>query len=82
MRAVSPAARARSPTAAMAIPGEAMNAFWLALTTRSIPQASIANGSAPSALIPSTRTNGSPGAACTTALSWRIGLVTPVDVSL
>jgi hypothetical protein len=74
--------RARSPTAAMAIPGEAIQAFWLALTTRSMPQASISNGMAPRPLMPSTTSSGSPGAARTTpARAWS-GLATPVDVSL
>ena len=52
---------ARSPMAAIAMPGEAIHAFWLALTTRSMPQASISNGMAPRPLMPSTMTSGSPG---------------------
>ena len=68
--------------AAMAMPGEAIHAFWLALTTRSTPQASISNGMAPRPLMPSTMTSGSPGAAWTAATSSRSGLATPVEVSL
>ena len=45
------------------MPGEAIHAFWLALTTRSTPQASISNGMAPRPLMPSTSSSGSPGAA-------------------
>ncbi len=64
------------------MPGEAIHAFWLALTTRSTPQASISKGMAPRPLMPSTMTSGSPGAACTAATSSRSGLATPVEVSL
>ena len=82
MRAVPAASQARSPTTAIAMPGAAIHAFWLALSTRSMPHASISNGMAPRPLMPSTTTSGSPGAARTTAASSRSGFVTPVEVSL
>ena len=82
MEAVVPAAMARSDNAAMAIPGEAIHAFWLALTTTSMPQASISNGMAPRPLMPSTIRSGSPGASRTTAAISRSGSATPVEVSL
>ena len=82
MRARSMAVHARSPTAAMPIPGDPIQAFWLALTTRSMPQASISKGMAPSPLMPSTITSGFPGADLMAAASSRIGFVTPVEVSL
>ena len=66
MVATASAARARAPSAAIAIPGDAMNAFCDALITRSTPQASISNGMAPRPLMPSTTTSGSPGAPRTT----------------
>ena len=68
--------------AAMAMPGDAIHAFWLALTTRSTPQASISKRMAPRPLMPSTMTSGSPGAAWMAATSSRSGLATPVEVSL
>ena len=80
--AVSPAATARGPSAAIAIPGEAIHAFWLALITRSTPQPSISNGIAPSPLMPSTISSGSSEAPRTTSASSRSGFATPVEVSL
>jgi hypothetical protein len=64
------------------MPGEAIHAFWLALTTRSTPHPSISNGMAPRPLMPSTISSGSPGAARITSASPRIGFATPVEVSL
>ena len=67
--------RPAAPRAAIAMPGEAIHAFWLALTTRSTPHASISNGMAPSPLMPSTTSSGSPGRAAhdVRQLAHRVG---------
>ena len=70
------------PTAAIAMPGADIHAFWEPVTTRSRPHSSIANGTAPSAEIASTRISASGAASRTAAASAAMSLVTPVDVSL
>ena len=64
------------------MPGAAIHAFWEPVTTRSRPQASISNGTAPRALIASTRMSASGATSRTAAASSGIGFVTPVEVSL
>ena len=81
MRAVSVAAQPRADSAAIATPGDAFHAFWLALTTRSTP-ISMSNGIAPRPLMPSTSVSGWPGAARTVESSSASGFTTPVEVSL
>ena len=82
MRAVSMAAQARSPTAAKAMPGADIQAFCDPVTTRSRPHASISKGTAPRALIASTRMSASGVTSRIAAASSGIGFVTPVEVSL
>ena len=64
------------------MPGADIQAFWDPVTTRSRPQSSIANGTAPSAEIASTRISASGAASRAAAASAAMSLVTPVDVSL
>ena len=64
------------------MPGADIQAFCEPVTTRSRPHASIANGTAPSAEIASTRIRASGAAARTAAASAGMSLVTPVEVSL
>ena len=64
------------------MPGAAIHAFCDPVTTRSRPHSSIANGTAPSAEIASTRIRASGAASRTAAASAGMSLVTPVDVSL
>ena len=64
------------------MPGAAIQAFCDPVTTRSRPQSSIANGTAPSAEIASTRISASGAASRAAAASAGMSLVTPVDVSL
>ena len=54
-----PLPRRAGPTAANAMPGADIQAFWEPVTTRSRPHSSIANGTAPSAEIASTRMSAS-----------------------
>ena len=82
MRAASQATQARSESAIIDIPGAAIHAFWEPVTTTSRPQASISNGTAPSAEMPSTRISAPGASSRTAAASAAIGFVTPVDVSL
>ena len=76
------AAQARSEAATMASPGAAIQAFWEPVTTTSMPQASISNGTAPSADTLSTRMSASGATSRTTAARAGIGFMTPVEVSL
>ena len=64
------------------MPGAAIHAFCDPVTTRSRPQSSIANGTAPSAEIASTRSSASGATSRTAAASAAMSLVTPVEVSL
>ena len=82
MRASAAAAQARSESAIIDIPGAAIHAFWEPVTTTSRPQASISNGTAPSAETPSTRISAPGASSRATAASAATGFVTPVEVSL
>ena len=82
MRAAASASRARAPTAAMAIPGEAMNAFCDALTTRSTPQRVHVERHRPQAADAVDQGERFARRARTAAASSRSGLATPVEVSL
>ena len=66
----------------MARPGAAIQAFCEPVTTRSTPQASISNGTAPRPDTLSTRMSASGAVSRTTAASDAIGFMTEVDVSL
>src|SRR5262245_46161172 len=66
----------------MAMPGAAIQAFCDPVTTRSRPQWSIANGTAPSAEIASTRNSASGTTSRTAPAIALTSAVTPVDVSL
>ena len=69
-------------SAAIAMPGDAIHAFWLALTTRSTPHASISNGhraEAADAVDEQERLAGRPAHDLG---QRRIGFATPVEVSL
>ena len=66
----------------MARPGADIQAFCEPVTTTSMPQASISNGTAPSPDTLSTRMSASGAASRTTAARSAIGFMTPVDVSL
>ena len=66
----------------MARPGAAIHAFWEPVMTRSQPQASISNGTAPSPDTLSTRMSVSGDVARMAAARAGIGFITPVDVSL
>ncbi len=64
------------------MPGADIQAFWEPVTTRSRPHSSIANGTAPSAEMASTRMSASGATSRIAAASAGMSLVTPVDVSL
>ena len=66
----------------MASPGADIQAFCEPVTTTSMPQASISNGTAPRPDTLSTRISASGATSRIAAASSGIGFMTPVDVSL
>src|SRR5437762_3194455 len=72
------AVHARSDAATMAMPGAAIQAFWLPVTTMSQPQAPISNGTAPRPETLSTRISASGAAWRIAAVSSATGCITPV----
>ena len=66
----------------MASPGAAIQAFCEPVTTRSTPQASISNGTAPRPDTLSTTMSASGAASRMAAARTGIGFITPVEVSL
>ena len=76
------AAQPRAEAAIMARPGAAIHAFCEPVTTRSTPQSSMWNGTAPRPDTLSTRIRASGVSSRMAAASSAMGFMTPVDVSL